>query len=395
VSTGGSLRGVTTDVSSAPSAAVAGHGAAVGRLRDERGNVRPGPDEDALTLATEAAFQALQRSGDEPVAEVLLAAPVCSPADAETLLAALRLDPTLPVRRVPDALEAVALAIERGGRILVTGSDGATAGALVVDRAGYATVSAAQVGGGAPLVDRTRDPRFDRHAGLTAVLRHAGADATSPSPLVAVAELLDMATEGVVASGGPARASTLAVTAIGAAPRGGGADLEALRAAGRPPTSSEARWKPSPRPRGATGVDPDGPLLWRERAELLGPLAARCLACGAMNAPIAGAVLCRRCGHLELEVVPLPRGGTVLTFCVSMTLPRAFAGPLAMIYARLDDGTMWKALAPGLSDDDLLIGDRVELVLRRLVVDDGTPVYGLAFRKALVGMAEPDGLEQR
>lgn len=383
---------MTVDVSTAISASVAGHGAAVGRLRDERGNAAPGPDEDALTLAVEAAFQALQRAGDEPLAEVLLAAPVCSPADAETVLAALRLDPGLPVRRVPDALEAVALAVERGGRILVTGSDGQTAGALVVDRTGYATVSTGQVGGGAALADRTRDPRFDRHAGLSAVLRRAGADATSPSPLVAIAELLDTATEGIVASGGPARASTLAVSDIGVTPEGG-PDLEALRAVGRPPTPSEARWKPSPRPRGATGVDPDGPLLWRERAELLGPLAARCLACGAMNAPIAGAVLCRRCGNLELEVVPLPRGGTVLTFCVSTTLPRAFAGPLAMVYARLDDGTMWKALAPGLSDDELLIGDRVELVLRRLVVDDGTPVYGLAFRKALATKAQPAGLE--
>jgi uncharacterized OB-fold protein len=130
-------------------------------------------------------------------------------------------------------------------------------------------------------------------------------------------------------------------------------------------------------------VDPDGPLLWRERDELLAPLAARCGRCAAMNAPICGAVLCRRCGHRELEVVSLPRTGEVLTFCVSTTLPRAFAAPLAMIYARLDDGTQWKALGSGLRDEDLTIGDRVELALRRLVVDDGLPVYGLVFRKEL------------
>jgi uncharacterized OB-fold protein len=102
-----------------------------------------------------------------------------------------------------------------------------------------------------------------------------------------------------------------------------------------------------------------------------------------VNAPICGAVLCRRCGHRKLDVVVLPRAGTILTYCVSTTLPRAFAAPLAMIYARLDDGTQWKALGPGLRNEDLAIGDRVELVLRRLVLDDGVPVYGLAFRKEL------------
>jgi uncharacterized OB-fold protein len=288
------------------------------------------------------------------------------------------------VRRVPDALEAVALALEHGGRTLVAGSDGSTGGALVVDGTGYATARAAQVGGGAALADRTRDPRFDRHAGLTSVLRRAGAKTTATSPLVDAVRLLDARTEGTIASGGPARVSTLTLTDIGSPPDGG-PTFEMLHAAGRRPTPSEARWQPSARPRGATGVDPDGPLLWRERSELLGPLAARCAACGAMNAPVCGAVLCRRCGNRELDVVPLPRAGTVVTYCVSTTLPRAFAGPLAMVYARLDDGTPWKALAPGLRDEDLAIGDRVELVLRRLGVDDGTPVYGLAFRKETTG----------
>jgi len=54
-----------------------------------------------------------------------------------------------------------------------------------------------------------------------------------------------------------------------------------------------------------------------------------------------------------------------------------------MIYARLDDGTQWKALGPGLRSEDIAIGHRVELVLRRLVVDEGVPVYGLAFKKEL------------
>lgn len=362
-------------------AAVAGHGVGLGRLRDERGGIVAGPDEDALTLAADAAHQALMRAGGGVVDEVLLAAPECSPADAETLLAALRLPDTVRVMRVPDALDAVAIAAERGGRVLVAASDGASAGAVVLDRTGYATVALAQTGGGAALTDRSRDPRFDRHGGATAVLKRAGTGPSSTSPLVDLAELIESETDGAIASGGPARVSTLAVSDIGKVPDG--PTVESAKAAGRAPTPSEARWKPGPRPRGATGVDPDGPLLWRERVELLGPKAAKCAKCGAINAPIAGAVMCRSCGGRELSIIDLPRGATVVTYCVSSTLPRAFAAPLAMIYANLDDGSLWKALGPGLRDDDLAIGDRVELVLRRLVVDDGIPVYGLAFRKEL------------
>jgi len=369
----GSVRSVAATI------AIAGHGVALGRLRDADGAPFAGPDEDALTLAVEAGYQAISRSGGAAIDEVLLAAPVCSPADAETALAALRLSKQLPVMRIPDALEAVAVAADRAGTTLVLASDGATGGALVLGAEGYATLAPDQTGGGAALIDRTRDPRFDRHGGLTAVLRHAGASRASTAPLVEVARLLEAGGTGVVASGGPARASTVSVAEVGSFPVD--VTVGQWEASGRLPTKSEARWQPGPRPRGATGVDPDGPLLWREREELLGPLAARCAACGAMNAPICGAVLCRRCGGRVLEVVPLPRGGEVLTYCVSTTLPRAFAAPLAMIYARLDDGTQWKALGPGLRDEDLAIGDRVELVLRRLVVDDGVPVYGLAFRR--------------
>jgi len=364
--------------------AVVGHGIALGRLRDERGEALAGPDEDALTLGTEAADHALRRAdgiGRAAVERVLLAAEQCSPADAETLLAALCIDGSVPVVRVPDPLEAVALAADHDGHSLVMASDGATGSAMVVGPTGYATLVTGQVGGGAALLDRTRDSRFDRYAGPTALLRRAGVARVGSAPLLEAIALIETGTAGMVGSGGPARTSTMEITEVGDVPSG--MTLADWRATGRPPTTSEARWRPGPRPRGATGVDPDGPLLWRERTELLTPLGARCAACGAINAPICGAVLCRRCGHRTLEVVVLPRRGEVVTYCVSTTLPRAFAAPLAMVYARLDDGTQWKALGPGLRGEDIAIGDRVELVLRRLVVDEGVPVYGLAFKKEL------------
>jgi uncharacterized OB-fold protein len=364
--------------------AVAGHGVALGRLRSEGGEALAGSDEDALTLATEAAAAALGRAGGAAPADidtVLLAAQQCSPADSETLLAALRLDVAVPVVRVPDPLEAVAVAADHGGHSLVMASDGATGSAVVLGPSGYATLLPGQLGGGAALVDRTRDTRFDRYAGPSALLRRAGLSKVSAAPLLDVIALIETGTAGAVGSGGPARTTTMGIADIGVVPPG--TTLADWQATGRPPTQSEAGWRPGPRPRGATGVDPDGPLLWRERAELLTPLGARCASCGAVNAPICGAVLCRRCGHRKLDVVVLPREGRVVTYCVSTTLPRAFAAPLAMIYARLDDGTQWKALGPGLRNEDLAIGDRVVLVLRRLVVDDGIPVYGLAFRKEL------------
>ncbi|MCU1455126.1 MAG: hypothetical protein JWN46_3272, partial [Acidimicrobiales bacterium] len=138
----------------------------------------------------------------------------------------------------------------------------------------------------------------------------------------------------------------------------------------------------APRPRGATGVDPDGALLWRERRELLSPLGARCESCGHVNVPPAGAVLCRRCGEQELSVVDVARRGVVLTYAVSTALPRALPSPLTMIYADLEDGTRWKALGTGADVDQVATGDAVELVMRRLGLDDGIPIYGLAFRRS-------------
>jgi uncharacterized OB-fold protein len=343
-----------------------------------------GPDEDALTLATEAADQALRRAevvGRAGIDRVLLAAEQCSPADGDTLLAALRIDDAVPVARVPDPLEAVAMAPDHGGHTLVMASDGATGSAFVLGTVGYATLAPGQLGGAAALVDRSRDARFDRYAGPSALLRRAGLAKVSSAPLLDAIALIESGTPGPVGSGGPARTSTMGVADVDEVPAG--ATLADWQATGRPPTSSEEGWRPGPRPRGATGVDPDGPLLWRERKELLTPLGARCESCGALNAPICGAVLCRRCGNQKLDVVVLPRAGAIVTYCVSTTLPRAFSAPLAMIYARLDDGTQWKALGPGMRNEDLAIGDRVELVLRRLVVDDGVGVYGLAFKKEL------------
>jgi uncharacterized OB-fold protein len=101
-----------------------------------------------------------------------------------------------------------------------------------------------------------------------------------------------------------------------------------------------------------------------------------------VNVPPAGAVLCRACGSRTLTIVDVARTGTVLTFSVSTVLPQALASPLTFVYADLDDGTRWKALGTGPGITELAIGDRVELVTRRLSLDEGSPIYGLAFRRS-------------
>jgi uncharacterized OB-fold protein len=360
---------------------ISGHGVALGRLRGPTG-CRPGPDEDDLTMAVEAAQWALHRAGSPAIERIVAAVPRTAVNDDAVLVAALRLLDDVPVLRIDRALDGVELAGGLGGHTLVLSSQAAGAAAVVLADGGYAEISKVRRAvGGAAIADGSRDPRFARHAGMRALARELGGAAPTGDGLTALAEVLDRGDSGTVTEGTESAVVAVDVSVCGPIPPG--PSRSKWEAAAHEPSAAEDRGAGGSRPRGATGVDPDGALLWRERRELLVPQGARCDACGAVNVPPAGGVLCRRCGHRRLELVDLPRRGTVATFCVSTSLPRALPGPLALIYADLQDGTRWKAMGSGIRTGDLSIGDPVELVLRRLGLDDGAPIYGLAFRRPL------------
>jgi uncharacterized OB-fold protein len=235
---------------------------------------------------------------------------------------------------------------------------------------------------GAAIRDPRRDPHFASAAGGRALAGRLGGKTVSPSPLLDAVRALENGGKATVVGGGDGAAAAFDVSLTGALPAG--PTLAAWEATGRAPSKAEARGAGGPRPRGATGVDPDGALLWRERRELLAPLGAQCASCARVNVPPSGAVLCRRCGGRELSVVELPRQGVVISYATApRSLPRALPAPSTTIYAELTGGTWWKALGTGYAGGDIAVRDPVELVVRRIALDDGAPIYGLAFRKPL------------
>jgi hydroxymethylglutaryl-CoA synthase len=63
-------------------------------------------------------------------------------------------------------------------------------------------------------------------------------------------------------------------------------------------------------------------------------------------------------------------------------MPPPFIAPLPIAILDLDDGSRLMLQVTG-GAEDLQIGERVELVLRRHVVERGAPVYGFKARRPL------------
>lgn len=112
----------------------------------------------------------------------------------------------------------------------------------------------------------------------------------------------------------------------------------------------------------------------------------RCAACGAVRFPPGER--CDRCGGRALEDAPLRRGGTVHA-CTTVgrgAAPTEFAEQQAMLgeyvtaLIDLDDGPRVMAQLTDCTPKDVAIGTRVEMVFRRLYVQEGVLRYGFKFR---------------
>ena len=80
-------------------------------------------------------------------------------------------------------------------------------------------------------------------------------------------------------------------------------------------------------------------------------------------------------GGEKLEPVELAHEGEVHTYVVNETMPAPFEAPLPLIVIDLDDGARVMLQGAG-RGDDVAIGTRVRLVLRRYGFERGVPVYG-------------------
>lgn len=209
-----------------------------------------------------------------------------------------------------------------------------------------------------------------------AVYGAIGDTGTAAALLGAVPALVGPAEVGVVAYGGgrttalriSAEEAVLGASSLAGVLTGGAACSypEALQARGQLVAGTE----PIP-----MGVPPGGAGFVRGSVELLALHGARCVDCGTISTPPSVHPACVGCGGGKLEAVSLDRGGEIHTFVVNQVMPPPFDAPLPIVVLDLDDGARLMVQAIG-DGDDLTIGDRMRLVLRRYAVERGAPVYG-------------------
>jgi hydroxymethylglutaryl-CoA synthase len=204
-------------------------------------------------------------------------------------------------------------------------------------------------------------------------------DTGAAAPLLGIVGALDRPGRAAVVGWGGGRAMAVTLDVAQPVPGGGPAGLADV-GTGRRATYAEAlraRGQLVPSGEGVPmGVPPGAAGFVRGAEELLGLLGAACGSCGTINVPPSVHPACLSCGGTKFEDVELARAGTVHTFIVNHTMPAPFVAPLPLVVLDLDDGA--RVQFQGMPEDaaGLAIGDRVELVLRRYVVERGVPVYG-------------------
>jgi hypothetical protein len=95
----------------------------------------------------------------------------------------------------------------------------------------------------------------------------------------------------------------------------------------------------------------------------------------------------RRAVALPGERFAFSGAGSIYSFTVVQEAPEGFDGqaPYVLALVKLDEGPMITAQITDLDDQPLAIGDRVEMVTRKLTTEGarGVIIYGYKFRKVL------------
>jgi len=124
---------------------------------------------------------------------------------------------------------------------------------------------------------------------------------------------------------------------------------------------------------------PASPLFWRFNPEVYQLIGIKCSDCGHISYPRTK--ICHECGSLSLEEYKLPKKGTVHTYCVNWAPPPQFEPPITPVIVDLDGGGRYQGLmTETATPEDVKVGSRVEMMLRKLTTDRGLNVYGYKFR---------------
>jgi hypothetical protein len=356
------------------------------------------PDEDAVTLAAEAALPLLDRSATRPASLIFATTdapydeggnvqPLAELVDLAGPLAGFELTATdrdgLAAIRLAAALVAgnstalVCASGRRGAVALLVGAEGGVARLTPLGARVEELRDRWRLAGAAARAEA--DASFVWEAGVTAAAGLAEGPAAIATPSRRTAGRAERARGGpgdplptyLGAAHAPARIvlglaapQTVLAAAGGLAEAvrvepgdGAGAVLDRARArlAGWPEEGEAA-------PIDWTGISPytSGPRAWRERAQDLRLEGARCGSCGRVAFPPPPR--CPACGAADLSPQRLARTGTVLTCTRDHAFPMSTSTGMAVV--ELDDGVrFYGQVAPSGSVE---IGRRVRLVPRRL-----------------------------
>jgi uncharacterized OB-fold protein len=126
---------------------------------------------------------------------------------------------------------------------------------------------------------------------------------------------------------------------------------------------------------------PASPLFWRFNPEVYRLIGIQCGDCGHISYPRTR--ICHECGSLNIEEYKSSKKGTVHTYCVNWAPPPQFEPPITPVIVDMDGGgrrggIMTETVTP----EDVKVGSRVEMVLRKMTTDRGLNVYGYKFRLA-------------
>ena len=126
---------------------------------------------------------------------------------------------------------------------------------------------------------------------------------------------------------------------------------------------------------------PASPLFWRFNPEVYRLIGIKCRDCGHISYPRTK--ICHECGSLNIEEHTMAKKGTVHTFCVNWAPPPQFEPPITPVVVDMDGGGRRLGLmTETATPEDVKVGSKVEMVLRKMITDRGLNVYGYKFRLA-------------
>jgi uncharacterized protein len=386
--------------------------AALGLYRpvwEEDGRRLIGTDEDVTTMAVAAGRAALDGRGSQVTRVVLVTAEPDTVQGLATSVIRLGLEvgAQVPVEfRLgggPAALEALASAQSGTLVIGVDVADDAMAGATLLTDGGVPVTLAGRADVslpmrvrrvGSPANDVYADVRVERELGWAPAVRSlaprpgfflAGVPAREASRFGA-SELASSAARGAAAPIGllaalianPAAGRLIAVDAGTATAVDVGTGTAEVREDIRPPI-------PATRRPALTGEQADVafsmPAHVRAVQARVGLVAARCV-CGTVSYPPR--VHCLRCGRQsETQPLELSRFGEVYTAVTVWTPVPGLPGPYTLAVVSIDDSPVRVLARVTDGADGCSIGDRGQLVLRRLAIREGVSDYGYSFQPGL------------